>query len=291
MAKYKSFISFMLILTFAWMICGVYVCEAQRTYRTTIPRVTSPKPSVVRDRESRAKRQEIVSGGEQTQEAAEAEEILTGPPGVLVSSEPTKIYYQIAVNDVLYIAVWRVRDLSLEFIVGPDGRLSFPLIGDIYAAGRTLAELDDEITEKLKEYVNDPQVSVMVKDFAGERVTVIGEVKAPGIYKFIGKTSIIDVIAIANGFTDKARVVGVAIVREPRDLQKDPEVIFVNAKKILKGELRNIHVRPNDIVYVSRTFVSNLKEFYDNWLSPLLGTAIDYETYLVLRRKGIKRMY
>ena len=145
-------------------------------------------------------------------------------------------------------------------------------------------------TEKLKEYVNDPQVSVIVKEFAGEKVTVIGEVGNPGIYRFVGATNIIDVIATARGFTDRAKIVGVMIARQPEDPQKDMELIYVNAKNILKGKLRSIEVKPNDIIYVSRTFISNLKEFYVGWIVPLMSTGIDAETWMSLYRSRIKRL-
>lgn len=217
----------------------------------------------------------------------EARKLAEKKPGI-GGSKPSQIYYQISIGDRLYIWVWRISDLSLEFIVGPDGYISFPLVGDTYAYGRTLSELDAEITEKLREYVNDPQVSVMVREFAGDNVTVIGEVPRPGVYKFIRKTNIIDALALAGGFTDRAKVAAVAIIREPEALYEDPELIVVNAKSILKGQLRNIEVKPNDIVYVSRTFVSNLHEFYNNWVGPVLGTvattAIDFETYMSVRK-------
>ena len=202
----------------------------------------------------------------------------------IAGSEPTKINYKIAVNDRLYIAIWRVPELSLEFIVGPDGNISFPLIGDILTAGKTLSELDAEITDKIKEYVNDPQVSVVVREFAGDRVIVLGEVRSPGIYKFVGNIRIIDVIALAGGFNDRARSASVLIVREPEDQNTDVNLISVNTKSILKGyHKNNIGIRPNDIVYVSRTFVSNVEEFYTHWIVPAVNAMIDYESWRSIR--------
>src|SRR3989339_869336 len=84
--------------------------------------------------------------------------------------------YQVIVGDTIEIFVWQHTDLTRDIIVRPDGKLSFPLIGDIEAQGRTLTEIDDEVTKKLAEYVVAPQVSVTVKNFAGEKVIVLGEV-------------------------------------------------------------------------------------------------------------------
>jgi len=322
MLKFKTALILALIFSFLSIATAGYIpdAEAQKSYRTTVQNefIESPQPTIVRDLESREERMmetgqierplvgEIHMGGEKMAgEKMVGEKVvggmLTGEKvkgtlvpvkdiAMLVGTKEARIYYKVAVNDKLYISVWRIPDLSLELIVGPDGKFSFPLIGDIDAAERTLSELDDEITEKLKEYVNDPQVSVVVKEFAGDKVTVIGEVGSPGIYKFVGKTNVIDVIATARGFTNRAKIVGVAIVRQPEDPRSDMKLIYVNAKNILKGKLRSTEVKPNDIVYVSRTFVSNLQELYTGWIVPLIGTAIDTETFRQMYRNRVKKM-
>ncbi|MFH1622830.1 MAG: polysaccharide biosynthesis/export family protein [Candidatus Omnitrophota bacterium] len=297
MAKSKIIIFSITFLILSGFILSEHLCQAKvdlkedfslrkLVYQKTSPLNVSPKPDIIQDREFREERS--VDSSQPSESAPETElsptetSIREKP---LVASKPTKIYYQIAVNDKLFISVWRVPDLSLEFIVGPDGKISFPLIGDIDAAGRTLAELDIEITEKLKEYVVNPQVSVMVREFAGDKLTIIGEVRNPGIYKFVGSTNIMSVIALAGGFTDRAKSSQIIIVREPQDSSGEPQFIVADIKEILKGNLsKNISVLPNDIVYVSRTMVSNFKEFWDGWIAPIMGEAIDYETYKSIRR-------
>jgi len=301
MLSFKSYKKLVIALSLIWLLSTpkLFAAEtqsenlklAQGDYKRVSPLDISTKPDIIQDREAREQREEA---GKKLQKASESTEKEITPtkkePPVLVGNKPSQIYYRVSVNDKLFISVWRVPDLSLEFIVGPDGKISFPLIGDIEAAGRTLAEIDAEITGKLKEYVNDPQVSVMVREFAGDRLTVMGEVRTPGIYKFVGRTNIISVIALAGGFTDRAKSASIVIVREPENPGDDDKFIVVDMKSILKGDLsKNIEVRPNDIIYVSRTFVSNLKEFYDNWITPPLRTAIDYETWKTLRRTRLKK--
>lgn len=291
MPKYKCVINLALILGLIGLISCIYVSEArtgeeylrfaQGRYEKVYPVDVSPKPDIIQDREWRESLEPDT--GEPLEAEEELELIREKPP--LVSGKPSRVHYRVSVNDKLYIAVWRVPDLSLEFIVGPDGKISFPLIGDIDAAGRTLAGLDTEITEKLKEYVVDPQVSVMVKEFAGDKVILLGEVKKPGIYKFIGRTNIMTVVGLAGGFTDRAKSAYIVIIREFPDPETGSHLISVPIKSVLRGHVeRNIEVAPNDIVYVSRTFVSNLKEFYNAWVTPALRTVIDVETMRSLRR-------
>lgn len=272
-------------------VCGatieqenIKIAQQQESYQRIFPSSVSPKPDTTQTRDSREEMKEEVKTQNQLLSSGQKEPLRE--KSVRATGEPTELYYKISIDDKLYIAVWRVPDLSLEFIVGPDGYISFPLIGDILAAGKTLSELDAEITEKLKEYVNDPQVSVIVREFAGDQVSVIGEVGSPGIYKFIGKTRIMDVIAQAKGFTDRAQSASIVIVRESQDPNDSKEnLIVVDIKSILKGKTENnIEIQPYDIIYVSRTFVSNAKEFYDNWIIPAINSTIDYETFKTLRR-------
>lgn len=298
-SKCKDFISSTIILCTVF-ISGIQLSEAeikqdnlelaQGGYRKVSPLPdVSPKPDITQDREWTDKRvkSEVPQGQSKESEKESLQPIKV--PSTLVGSEPTTIYYKISVNDKLYISVWRAPDLSLEFIVGPDGKISFPLIGDIDAANKTLSDLKAEITEKLKEYVENPQVSVMVREYAGNKLIVIGEVRTPGIYKFVGKATIMEILALAGGFTDRAKSASIVIVRQPDDPKKDEKLIVAHIKNILKGDLsKNIAVKPNDIIYVSRTIVSNVKEFYDNWIVPGVSKAIDVETFKSIKSSRIR---
>jgi protein involved in polysaccharide export with SLBB domain len=295
MLNWKKLVFFISLLLYIGGNFSIYTCNAEtaretlrfaqieyKSYKRIFPGSISPKPDEIQVRDSR---EEMKADAKRESELLQAEKKVSEGRPTRVVGDPTKIYYKISVDDRLFIAVWRVPDLSLEHIVGPDGYISFPLIGDMQAADRTLSELDDEITEKLKKYIHDPQVSVVVRAFAGDQVTIIGEVKNPGIYKFTGKTRIMNILALANGFTDRAKIVSVVIVREPKYPEEKVKLIVVNAKRILKGGLKdNINVEANDIIYVSRTFVSNVKEFYDKWIVPSIDTALDYESYKTIRR-------
>jgi len=184
--------------------------------------------------------------------------------------------YQVIAGDTIEIFVWQHTDLTRDIIVRPDGKLSFPLIGDIEAQGRTLTEIDDEVTKKLAEYVVLPQVSVTVKNFAGEKVIVLGEVGKPGVYKFFGRASFLDIIAEAGGLTRDAQWGNALVIRG--ELKKDAEkseVILLDINEIINGNLRNnIVIYPRDIIYVSTKPIADVARYLRDYVSPVLGNLV-----------------
>jgi polysaccharide export outer membrane protein len=112
--------------------------------------------------------------------------------------------YLIGAEDVLEITVWRNVDLSKITQVRPDGKISMPIIRDIMAVGKTPSQLAEEITNKLKEYVQTPVVSVSVKEINSSNIFVLGEVKSPGKYPLKSKTTLLQGITIAGGFAPTA---------------------------------------------------------------------------------------
>ena len=116
-----------------------------------------------------------------------------------VSSE-----YIIGAEDVLEITVWRNVDLSKIAQVRPDGRISMPIIRDIMAEGRTPSQLAEEMTNRLREYVQNPVLSVSVKEINSSNIFVLGEVARPGKYPLKSKTTLLQGVTIAGGFTPTA---------------------------------------------------------------------------------------
>jgi len=113
-----------------------------------------------------------------------------------VSSE-----YIIGAEDVLEITVWRNVDLSKIVQVRPDGRISMPIIRDIMAVGKTPSQLAEEMTSKLREYVQNPVVAVSLKEVNSSNIFMLGEVARPGRYPLKSKTTLLQGITIAGGFT------------------------------------------------------------------------------------------
>jgi polysaccharide export outer membrane protein len=112
--------------------------------------------------------------------------------------------YTIGAEDVLEITVWRNQDLSKTVQVRPDGRFSMPVIRDVVAVGKTPSQLADEITRKLKEYVQNPVVAISVKEVNSYSIFVLGEVVKPGKYPLKSRTTLLQGITIAGGFTPVA---------------------------------------------------------------------------------------
>lgn len=116
-----------------------------------------------------------------------------------VSSE-----YVIGAEDMLDITVWRNPDLSRQVQVRPDGRISMPIIRDVVAVGKTPTQLAEEMTNKLKEYVQNPVVAVTLKEVNSSNVFLLGEVAHPGRYPLKSKMTLLQGITIAGGFKETA---------------------------------------------------------------------------------------
>lgn len=112
--------------------------------------------------------------------------------------------YVIGAEDVLDITVWRNPDLSRQVQVRPDGRFSMPIIRDVIAVGKTPTKLADEMTNRLKEYVQNPVVAVTLKEVNSSNIFLLGEVASPGKYPLKSKTTLLQGITIAGGFKETA---------------------------------------------------------------------------------------
>jgi polysaccharide export outer membrane protein len=145
---------------------------------------------------------------------------LAGPSGC--SSIPEEILFElqepldmftIGPEDILEVVVWRNPDLTREATVRPDGMISLPLIGDVQAQGLTAVQLAKVISERLKEYKENPTVSVSVKQVNSYGVYIVGEVAKPAKYQLKSNTTVLQAIAIAGGFTEFASKNRLQVVR------------------------------------------------------------------------------
>ncbi len=157
--------------------------------------------------------------------------------------------YLIGPSDVLDIYVWKEPELTREVIVMPDGRITYPLIGQLMAQGMTVAELRDRITEKLNTYVTTPEVTVIVKQTLSQRIYVIGKVNGPGPYSLEPNMTVLQALAAAGGFAEWADEKNVLIVR--REGRNENQMHF-NYKDYISGKnmAQNILLRPNDTIVV-----------------------------------------
>jgi polysaccharide export outer membrane protein len=155
--------------------------------------------------------------------------------------------FRIGREDVLDIAVWRDADLSRTVPVRPDGYISMPMAGDIQAAGRTPAELAEELKAKLAPYVQEPRITVIVREVNSSRVFVTGEVSRPGAYPLRGRVSLVQAITLAGGFTEFADSDGIMVIRADEQGSRIP-VRYSDLVSDEGGE--DVILRPGDTIVV-----------------------------------------
>jgi polysaccharide biosynthesis/export protein len=157
--------------------------------------------------------------------------------------------YIIGAEDVLYIHVWREEPLSRSIPVRMDGKISLPLIDEIEAAGTTPKQLKEKITEKMKQFVENPVVSVTVMEANSFKVFVSGQVRTPGVYRLRSETTILQIIPMAGGLTEWADQKKILVIRKEGGKDKR---ITVNYKKLVKdGDLsQNIVLKAGDTIIV-----------------------------------------
>lgn len=156
--------------------------------------------------------------------------------------------YRIGPEDVLDILVWKQENLSRTVPVRPDGKVSIPLVNDIVASGLTPTELRQQLTERLSEYVPSPEVSVIVKEVHSVKVAVLGAVKMPGHYEVKAPSTVLELIARAQGFTEFADRNRIVVIRQ--NGSTTTRVPF-NYKKVAEGnDQENFSIKPGDIIVV-----------------------------------------
>lgn len=156
--------------------------------------------------------------------------------------------YEIGVEDELSIVVWREPELSGSAVVRPDGKITLPLINDIQVLGLKTTELQSLLTEKLKAFVNEPQVTVIVKAIKSRKVYLMGQVSKQGPYPITGRKTVLGLIAEAGGLGTFAKGNSIYVLREVGD--KQIRIPF-RYKKALAGEKNaDVELFPGDVVVV-----------------------------------------
>ena len=161
---------------------------------------------------------------------------------------PGEAEYRLGPEDVIEVFVWKEPELTTTVTVRPDGRISLPLASELEASGKTAAELQQEITAKLSKYVVLPVVNVMVKQVNSLKISVLGEVRRPDVYRIKNRVTVLDAIAMAGGFTDLARPNKVIVLR---NTPAGPQRIKINIKQLVEDESGvPVFLQTMDTVYV-----------------------------------------
>lgn len=160
--------------------------------------------------------------------------------------------YRIGAQDLLDISVFGVQDLNKEVRVNSNGQISLPLIGAVMAGGKTIPELEADLGRKYSDgFLQNPQVSVFVKEYASQRVTLEGAVNKPGIYPITGKTSLLQTIALAGGVDDKTADLGGIVVMRQVDGKRMAAVF--DLRLVRKGQAEDPQIYGDDIIVVEQS--------------------------------------
>ena len=165
-----------------------------------------------------------------------------------VGTTPREAEYRLGPEDVIEVFVWKEPELTTTVVIRPDGRISLPLANELEASGKTAVELQQEITTKLSTYVLHPVVNVMVKQVNSLKISVLGEVRRPDVYRLKNRVTVLDAIAMAGGFTDLARPNKVIVLRSTPG---GPQRIKINIKQLVaEGTGAPFYLETLDTVYV-----------------------------------------
>lgn len=168
--------------------------------------------------------------------------------------------YRVGPLDVLDIEVFGAPDLTRSVRVSVGGEFTLPLVGRVPATGKTVGELEKDVAARLKDgFMENPQVTVFVKEYMSQRVTVEGAVREPGIFSLTGRTSLLQVIALCKGLDELANPGGVVIYR---NIEGKRYAAAFDIREIRAGRLIDPEVLGSDIVVVDFSGArSNMKDF------------------------------
>lgn len=157
--------------------------------------------------------------------------------------------YTVNPGDVLLISVWKEEDLEGEVLVRPDGYFSFPLAGEVEAAGKTVDDIRRDITEQLQRYIPDIVVTVSTQQIGGNKVYVIGQVNRPGDFLVNPRVDVMQALALAGGMTPFADVNDITILRRKGHVRMAIPFRYRDLERGKRLE-QNIILQPGDVVVV-----------------------------------------
>jgi|SRR5579859_54339 len=222
MRSYKKFIS--TVALFCWMTVAGLAAQTQAANLKPAETTENPKPA------------DTAKAPDKT--ADNAPPAVNVPPGYVVGE-----------SDVLHVNVWKEQELSQTVVVRTDGNISLPLINEVRVSGMTPIQIQELIAEKLKSFINNPQVTVTVTDIRSKKAFITGEVLRPGSYSLNAQTSVLQLIAQAGGFTPFAKRDSIVVLRTENGKLTRMKFQY---KEVIKGNKteQNVALQPGDTVVV-----------------------------------------
>jgi polysaccharide export outer membrane protein len=157
--------------------------------------------------------------------------------------------YLLGPEDVIEVSVWKEPDMTRQLVVQPDGKIFYPLVGELRAAGKTVKQLQEEISKRLEKFVTDASVTVILLKTQNYKFYVTGKVNKPGEFLAGRPTSVLQAIAMAGGLTPFASPKNIKVVRK---VSGQDEIYNFDYKDVSKGMMlyQNITLQPGDVVVV-----------------------------------------
>ncbi|HLB90282.1 MAG TPA: polysaccharide biosynthesis/export family protein [Terriglobales bacterium] len=226
--------------------------RADAAESTTKPAETLAAPGAARAKPSTpASAEPHLVGDQPTQPAAPAptSEEKSEPTSEPISAFPDEDY-TIGVDDLLAIHVWKEPEISRVVSVRPDGKISLPLIGELKASGLTPRVLQKTVATRLRSYLFEPEVAVIVQEIRSLRFNIVGEVNRPGTYPLVKPMTVLDAIALAGGFRDFAKITKIYVLRLRANGSRMRSPF--NYKDVIKGHdiYQNVELEPHDTIVV-----------------------------------------
>jgi polysaccharide export outer membrane protein len=225
----------------------------------------APRPEPEQDLTARPESEEETAQAVAAQaDTAGAEE----PPVIVL---PERDPYRMTVGDEISVWFFYYPAYNVGVVVRPDGYVTIPLVGEVKAEGMTPSELEAIVRDRYSRELAEPEVSVIVTEFADQRVFVFGEVYEPGAYAIRGSATVLDAVAEAGGMTYNGRTDSVILIRQ------QPDGTFagtrVNLQDLLAGRpAEDTMLKPGDVVYVPMTFIAKVDVFVDQFFAKLTPT-------------------
>lgn len=176
----------------------------------------------------------------------------TGEPAALSSLTTVGADYRMSANDLLEFDIFGVPDMKRDVRVNASGLVSFPLIGPVAVAGLTAQDAEKLIAAKYAEkYLQDPQVSLFIKEFTTQRITIEGAVTKPGIYPVTGQLTLLRALALSGGFAQYANINQIVVFRNGANGQREQFVYDLD--KVRAGEEQDASIQSDDVIVVQRS--------------------------------------
>ena len=176
--------------------------------------------------------------------------LASGVPMTAAAAPPADVTYTVKPGDTLMVSVWKEPDLQGPVLVRPDGQFSFPLAGQMDARNKTVQELQQELTAKLKKYISDPVVTVSIQEIKGNKVYVIGQVQKPGDFVVNPRVDVMQALSMAGGTTPFAALGDIMILR--RNDSGQQQALPFKYTDVVRGRNldQNIMLQAGDVVVV-----------------------------------------